>query len=131
VNGWWTKVQRSQEEREVDHPEELVLRLVDQLELVAELRAQSAEHALDHRHGVCREQDGRARRRGERLELLLREELRDRRADLSRLVHDEVGEALRPPLLRDLLEPPELRAREGTGGDEEANRLGAREDPEL
>ena len=66
-----------------------------------------------------------------RVELLLGEELRDRRAHLALLVVDEVREPLRPPLLRDLLEPSEIAARELLRHAQEAHRLRAREDAEL
>ena len=64
-------------------------------------------------------------------ELRLGEELRDRRAHLARLVGDHVGEPLRAPLLRELLERVELGARERLRRADEADRLGAREDAEL
>ena len=64
-------------------------------------------------------------------ELGLGQELGDRRAHLPALVVDEVREALRPPLLRELLEPVELRARERFRRRDVANGLGAREDAEL
>ena len=67
----------------------------------------------------------------ERLELLLGEEFRDRRAHLTRVVEDEIGETLRAPLLRELLEPLQLAARERFRRDEVADGLRAGEDPEL
>src|SRR5713101_5322280 len=82
------------EEREVDGPEKLVALRVGEPELAAEVGPQTAE---DAGHDVLRvgdEEDGCPRVRAERLELLLREELRDRRADLAAVVH-EVGEPLR------------------------------------
>ena len=89
---------------------EVVLRRVDQLELAAEVQAEEAEHARDRCLVTCAEEQGRPGVGLERLELGLREELRDRRADLAALVDDDVGEALRPPLLCELLEPANLRA---------------------
>ena len=41
-----------QEQWEVEHPVELVPRLVDEAELLAEVETQGAEHPLDHRRAV-------------------------------------------------------------------------------
>ena len=100
------------EEREVDHPVEDLRPGFGEVELAAEVRAQAAE---DTRH-ECLVAGGEEHRRaglgGERGQLVFGEELRDRRACLARLVVHEVREPLRPPLLRDLLEPRELRTGE-------------------
>jgi len=98
------------EEREVEHPVEDLLPGLGEAELAAEVRAQAAEDARDELLVSGREEDRRAGLADERSELGLREELRDRRARLARLVADEVGEAFRTPFLRDLLEPRELGA---------------------
>ncbi len=120
-----------EEEREVEDPQECVLSLVDQAQVGAEMRAQRAEHAFDHRLAVGHEEDGRVRRGAKCLELGLGEELRDRRTHLAGLVDDEVGEPLRTPLLRELLEASELRARERTRHDEIADHGRTREHAEL
>ena len=119
------------EHREVGHPEERERALVDQPELAAELEAERAEHPRGHRPRVGGEEQRLVGRRGERLELRLGEELRDRRADLALLVADHVGEALGAELLRALLERGELGAREHPRDAEEPHRLGAGEDAEL
>ena len=119
------------EEREVEHPVEDVEVRVDQVELPAEVQAQQPEHA---QHGGVvpgAEEHGRPWRRLERRQLGRREELGDRRAHLAALVHDDVGEALRAPLLRQLLEALDLAAGERLRRDDEANRLGVLEDAEL
>ncbi len=103
------------EEREVDDPVERVARAVCEAELAAEVHAEAAEHAAHRRFVGGREERGRARLGREACELVLGEELRDRRADLAAVVH-EVREALCAPLLRELLEPPELGARVGAAG---------------
>ena len=105
--------------------------VVDQPELVAELDAQRTEHARGHRPRIRGEEQRLARRRRKRLELLLGEELGDRRADLPRLVADHVGKALRAELLRALLERRDLGARVDARHAEEPHRVGAREDAEL
>ena len=64
-------------------------------------------------------------------QLLLGEELRDRRAHLALLVVDEVGEPLRPPLLRELLELRQVAAAELLRHAQEPHGLGALEDAEL
>ena len=65
------------------------------------------------------------------VELLLREELRDRGAELAALVPDDVREALRAAFLRELLECPELGARVRPRHAQEPDRVGAGEDAEL
>jgi hypothetical protein len=103
---------------------------VDQVELAAEVEAQQPEHVRGDLR-VARDEERRRPRAGaERLELALGEELRDRRAHLPALVVDEVGEPARAPLLRELLEPRELAARERLRGDEVAHRRGAPEHAE-
>src|SRR4051794_14917625 len=100
------------EEREVEHPVEDVLPRRGQGELTAEVDAEAAEHTCDELRVAGGEEDrrvGLARKRGE---LVLRQELRDRRAALAVLVDDDEGEPLGAPLLRDLLEPRELCTRE-------------------
>src|SRR5579885_1504924 len=109
------------EQREVGHPVEGLRGRLGELQLPAEVGAQTAEDARDRRLVAGGEQRGRAGRPGERFELALRQELRDRRAHLAALVADDVREPLRPPLLRDLLEPGELRPRERARRDEEAD----------
>ena len=117
------------EEREVDHPvEDLVLGR--ELELASEVDSETAEDACDRRLVTGCEEHRRARLASERLELALRQELRDRRPHLVSVVH-EIRETLRSPLLRDLLEPLQLGPRERLWRDEEAHGLGVREDPEL
>src|SRR6188472_1106840 len=117
------------EQREIDDPvEQLLVRR--ELELATEVNPHATEHARDRRRVAGAEQHGRAPLRAEGVELRLRQELRDRRADLAALV-DEVREALRAPLLRDLLESLQLGPREDAGNRQEADRLGAAEDAEL
>src|SRR4029079_14576515 len=67
---------------------------------------------------------------GEAAELVLGEELRDRRADLAAVVH-EGREALGAPLLPNLFETPELRPRVRAGRDDVAHHLRVCEDAEL
>src|SRR5205823_3762624 len=74
---------------------------------------------------------GRRRVRAKSVELLLREELRDWRADLALLVVDEIGEALRPPLLGDPFEPLEAGTCELLRDAEKTHSRRAREDAEL
>ncbi len=117
------------EEREVDHPvEEILVRR--EPELTIEMDAEAAEHARDSRLVAGCEERGRARLAPECLELRLGEELRDRRPHLVAVV-DQVRETLGSPLLRDLLEPLQLRPRERARRDEEAHGLGSCEDAEL
>ena len=78
----------------------------------AEVEAERAEHARGDGRLVGGEEHGRAGLGAEARELLLGEELGDRRAHLPVLVEDEVREPLRPPLLRERLQPLQLRARE-------------------
>ena len=66
------------EEREVEHPEKLVSRLVDQVEFGGKVGAQPSEHAGDDVLRVGGEQDGRRGIAPEELELRLREKLGDR-----------------------------------------------------
>ncbi len=81
---------------------------------------------------VGAEEERLSRRDPERLELVLREELGDRRADLSGLlVADEVREPLRPALLRDVLESSQLGARVRARDAQEPDGFGVCEDAEL
>src|SRR5262249_33828217 len=100
------------EEREVEHPEQRLGRLAGEAELPAEVRRPAAEAALDGLLVACRKENRRARSRGERGELLPRQELRDRRAHLAVILGDQVRESLCAPRSRDLFEPRELRTRE-------------------
>ncbi len=119
------------EQREIGHPEEAPGLAVDQVELATEVEAERAEHARDHRRLVGPEQHRRRRLRPERVQLGLREELCDRRANLALLVVDEIREALRAPLLGDPFEPLEVGARELLGNAQETDRRRVREDAEL
>src|SRR6185436_6923883 len=103
----------------------------DQLELSAEVETKRSQHARHHRRLVGGEQDRRDGLGAEGVELLVREELRDRRADLSLLVENEIREALRPPLLRDSVEPFEVGPRELLRDAQEAYGRRVREDAEL
>src|SRR6266540_6091258 len=120
-----------EEQRKVEDPEDLVARLVHELELLAEVEPESTEHPLHQRGGVRDEENGRTGHALKRFELALRQELGDRRADLARLVEDEIREALGAPLLRELLQPLQLSARERLRRHDEPYRLRAREDSEL
>ena len=119
------------EHREVVDPEEREDVLVDQAELLAEVAPQRAEHARGRRPGVGGEENGRRGLAAEGGQLLLREELRDRRAHLALLVVDEVREPFRPPLLGQLLELREVAAAELLRHAQEAHRVRAAEDAEL
>src|SRR6266849_6245620 len=68
-----------EEQWEVQDPEELVPRLVDQSELLTEVEPQGTEHPLNHRGAVGDEQDRRSRWSEKSLDLLVGEELRERR----------------------------------------------------
>jgi hypothetical protein len=48
-----------EEQREVEDPQNLVARLVDELQLLAELEPERSEHALHHRRAVCDEENWR------------------------------------------------------------------------
>ena len=48
-----------EKQREVEDPEGLVARLVDELELLAEVEPKGSEHALHHRRVVRDEENGR------------------------------------------------------------------------
>ena len=96
-----------------------------------EARPKRTEHARDLIRLVGPEEHGRARLGAERHELLLGQELRDRRARLTVLSVDDVRQPLRAPLLRELLEPLEIGARVLLRDGQVANRGGAREDLEL
>ena len=119
------------EQREVGHPEEPPGFAVDQLELAAEVQPQRAEHARDHGRLVGAEEHGRGRLGPERRQLLLGEELRNRRAHLALLVEHEVRETFRPPFLGERLQPVELCARELLRDAQVAHRRRVREDAEL
>ena len=118
------------EEREVERPGERVPVRVGEPELAAEMRAQAAEHARDRRLVGGGEERRRVRLPRERRELVIRQELCDRRSDFAAVV-DEVREALRSPFLCDLLQPAELGAREGTRRNEVAHDGCSGEDAEL
>ena len=118
------------EEREVGHPVESVRPPFGELELATQMNAQAAEHATDRMLVGGSEEHGRAGLGTERSELLLREELRDRRANLA-VVVDEVCEPLCSPLLRDLFETGELGPREHSRHDEIADDRSVRKDTEL
>ena len=75
------------------------------------MEAQKAEHLRDHRRLVSDEERGRPRL-GECVELLVGEELRDRRRDLAVGAEDDVGEPLRAPRLGHVLELLDLPAGE-------------------
>src|SRR5439155_6633274 len=126
-----TRVLVLQEEREIEDPEELVARVVDQAELLRQLGAKSAQHPLDHCGLVRREQHGRAWWGGECCELLRGEKLGDRRSQLPRFADDDIGETLRAPALRELFESLELRAGERRGHDEKTHAVRVREDAEF
>ena len=64
-------------------------------------------------------------------ELVLGQELGDRRADLAFLVEHEIGQPLRPPLLGERLEPVELGPRELLRDADEAHGGRIGEDAEL
>src|SRR5512133_949801 len=83
-----------EEQREVEDPQNLVARLVDELELVAEVEPERSEHTLDHRRAVRDEESCRPGRALKPLEFALRQELGDRRADRARFVEDEIRETL-------------------------------------
>src|SRR3954447_15397613 len=119
------------EHREIRDPNQVPRLLVDQPELAAQMKAKCPEDAGDHGGPISGEKDGLPRVAAEERELLLGEELRDRRADFPLLVPDEVGEALCPPFLRDPLETIELRAGEGLGDADEPHGRRTGEDAEL
>jgi len=119
------------EEREVGHPEEAPSAPVDEVELTAEMETERPQDASDHLRLVRTEQDRRRGPGAEVVELLLREELRDRRAHLALLVVHEVREPLRPPFLGERLQPLEVGARELLRHSQEANSRRVREDAEL
>src|SRR6266540_1341555 len=120
------------EDREIGDPEKLVARLVEQAELAAEMVAHRREDSRDGAGLVGAEEDGGpGRLRSDRLQLILGEELRDRRPDLALLVEDEVREPLPTPLLGQLLERGELRARELLRHGQVLHARGLREHLEL
>src|SRR5688572_11168747 len=119
------------EHREVGYPDEAPGALVDQAELAAEMEAERPEHPRRDRRLAGREEDRGAGLAAEERELVLGEELGDRRTHLAVLRVDEVGEPLRPPLLRNLLEALELRARERLRHADEADGRCLPEDAEL
>src|SRR5207244_7904026 len=100
------------EHGEVRDPEPRPRLLVDQAEPLAEAQPERPEHPRGRGPRVGGEEERRPRLRAQRRELALREELRDRRAHLAVLADDEVGETLRSPLAREVLEPGELAPRE-------------------
>ena len=118
------------EEREVDDPEKLVTRLVHEAQLLAEVQPQKAENPRCGTRLVGDEEDGRARRRPEGVELRFGEELRDGRANVAVLGVHEICEPLRSPFLRRALEAFELGARERLRRDDVPHRRRVREDAE-
>ena len=90
-----------------------------------------SEHARDLVGLVGPEEHGRTRLGTERRELVLGQELRDRRARLTVLAVDDVREPLRAPLLRELLEPFEVGPRVLLRNRQVANRRRVGEDLEL
>src|SRR5206468_2880433 len=109
------------EEREVDDPVEELLAGLREVELARQVQAEPPEDARGDGLIVGDEERGAPRLGLERLQLLRREELRDRRPDLAGVV-DEVGQPLRAPLLRDFLEAAELGPGESPRRDEVSNR---------
>src|SRR5204862_6422 len=81
--------------------------------------------------GVAGAEQRRRPRLAQRVERLLRQELRDRRADLAVGAEDDVREPLRAPALRKLLEPLHLAARELAGHLQVPHGLRVREYAEL
>src|SRR4051812_16377086 len=122
---------RPLEHREVGDPNPIPGLLVDQPELAAEVEPQRTKHARDHDRLVGGEENAVARIAAEVRELLLGEELGDRRTHLALLVPHEVREPLGTPLLRHLLEALELAAGESLRHADEAHGRRAREDAEL
>src|SRR5262249_47318041 len=78
---------------DAEPPEHRVGRLAGEAALPAEVLPQAAEDALDGLLVACRKENRRARSRGERGELLPRQELRDRRAHLAVMLGDQVRES--------------------------------------
>ena len=78
------------EHREVRDPAGQPEALVDQPELAAQMEAQVAEDARDHRRRRRTEHDRGARLAADGVELDLRQELGDRRADLARRVEQQM-----------------------------------------
>src|SRR6185436_15025731 len=115
----------------VGHPEERERRVVDQAELAPEVEPEVTEDPRGRLPRVGREEQGLAGCGPERSELLLREELRDRGAQLAVCVTDDVRESLRSSLLRELLQCGKLGARVRARDAEEPHGLGACEDAEL
>ena len=105
------------------------------------MRAQRTEDAHDDGLGIGSQEDRVARvgagRRTNAVELVLRQELGDRRAHLTRLVEQQVREALAAPLLGELGELVEVlaaetsAARAGQGADTAAPFDRALEDAEA
>src|SRR6476646_3062698 len=87
------------EHRKVRDPEPRPGALVDQIQALRKMDAQCSEHTRGHRPPVGREEERLAGPAGEGFELLRGQELRDRRADLARLVVHQVRETLGAPLL--------------------------------
>src|SRR5262245_11273347 len=99
------------EHREVDHPERPPRGLVDQSELVPSADPELPQDARDDLRPVGAEQDRGAGVAAKRRELLLGQELRDRRSWLTVLAVHDVREALRAPLLGEVLQLLEMGAR--------------------
>ena len=122
---------RPLEHREVRDPGPDESLLVDEPELVAQAATQRPEHARDLVGLVGPEEHRRSRIGAESRELVLGQELRDRRARLPVLAVDDVGEPLRPPLLREVLELLEVGPRVLLRDREVADGRRAGEDLEL
>ena len=118
------------EQRHRRDPQELPRLPVDQLELAAEVQAQQAEHLGSERRRV-RHEERRRPRLPKRRELLLGEELRDRRSDFAVLAEDDVGETLGAPRLGHVLELLDLGAAELARNAQVPDGLRVREHAEL
>ena len=103
-------------QREVDDKQHRPSIGVGQFEALGEVRTQRAKHPHHDGLGVGREEDRVARvgagRRADAVELVLRQELGDRRTHLTRLVEQQVRESLAAPLLGELGELVEVLAAE-------------------
>ena len=106
VNGWWIAVQPSLpsievdplEHRSVHDPDELPRVVVDQAAALADLEPRGGQQTERVRSPACREEDAVAGFRPglgrQARPLLLGQVLGDRAAELSVLLHQDVGEAL-------------------------------------
>ena len=120
------------EHRHLGDPQEGEEVVVDQAELTTEVEAKGGEDLRRRSPVAGREEQRLPGSDREPLELHVGEELRDRRANLARrLVPDEVRQPSSAVHLRELLERPELGARERPRDAKEADGLRAGEDAEL